>query len=71
MSGTVIIGMGIALTGAAVILFGVGVIYQKTAGRKIREELKREYEQAFQIDIMFQTTQRIPCQTLKGGRKNK
>ena len=34
MSGTVIIGMGIALTGAAVILFGVGVIYQKTAGRQ-------------------------------------
>lgn len=44
MSGMIILGVGIAMIVLAVILFGVGIVYRKTAGKRIREELKREYE---------------------------
>lgn len=44
MSGMIILGIGIAMIAIAVILFIAGVIYGKTAGKRIREELKREYE---------------------------
>lgn len=44
MSGIVIVELGIGMIGLAVILLIAGVIYGKTAGKRIREELKREYE---------------------------
>ena len=44
MSGAVILGIGIAMIAVAAVLLIVGVVYGKTAGKRIREELKREYE---------------------------
>ncbi len=44
MSGIVILGIGIAMMAVAAILFVAGIVYGKTAGKRIREELKREYE---------------------------
>ncbi len=44
MSGTIILGIGIGLVVLSVIVFVVSIIYRKTAGKRIREELKKEYE---------------------------
>lgn len=44
MSGMVILGMGIGLIALAAVLLAVSIVYRRTAGKKIREELKREYE---------------------------
>lgn len=44
MSGSVILGVGIALIVLAAILFVMSIVYRKTAGRKIRDELRDEYE---------------------------
>lgn len=44
MSGIMILAVGIALAVAAVILFIASVVYRQTAGRRIREELTRDYE---------------------------
>lgn len=44
MSGTIILGIGIGLIILSIMLFVVSIIYRKTAGRRIQEELKREYE---------------------------
>ncbi len=43
MGGTVIFGIGIGFIVLAVILLVVSVMYRKTAGKKIQEELKKEY----------------------------
>jgi hypothetical protein len=40
----VIIGIGIGLIVLAAALFAAAMIYRGTAGKKIKEELKREYE---------------------------
>lgn len=44
MSGTIVFIAGITMIALAVILFAADIIYRRTAGRKIREELKSEYE---------------------------
>ena len=44
MSGIMIMMAGIGMAVLSVILFVVSIVYRKTAGKKIREELKREYE---------------------------
>ena len=44
MNGTIIVGSGIGMLVLAVILFIVSVVYRNTTGKKIREELKSEYE---------------------------
>lgn len=44
MSGIIIVGIGTGMTGLGCILFLAGIIYGRTAGKRIREELKREYE---------------------------
>ena len=44
MSGIMIMAAGIGMAVLSVILFVVSIVYRKTAGKKIREELKREYE---------------------------
>lgn len=43
MSGIMIMAAGIGMAVLSVILFIVSMVYRKTAGRKISEELKREY----------------------------
>lgn len=43
MGGIVITGIGIGMIVLAVILFIASVVYRKTTGRRIREELGREY----------------------------
>ncbi len=43
MSGTFIVGAGIALIMVSAALFIASIIYHNTAGRRIREELDREY----------------------------
>lgn len=42
-SGTVIVMLGVMMIILAIILFIVSIIYRKTAGKKIREELMKEY----------------------------
>lgn len=42
--GMMVFAAGIGMIALAVILLIVGVVYSRTAGKKIREELKREYE---------------------------
>ncbi len=44
MNGIMITGIGIGLVILAVVLLTAAVIYRKTAGKKMREELGREYE---------------------------
>lgn len=44
MSGIVILDVGICLTALAAVLFIVSIVYRKTAGKKIRDELRDEYE---------------------------
>lgn len=44
MSGIMIMTVGIGMAVLSVILFLTSIVYRRTAGRKIREELKREYE---------------------------
>lgn len=46
LSGIVILGIGIGMILFSVFLFITSMIYQKTAGKKIREELDKEYELA-------------------------
>lgn len=43
MSGIIIMGVGIGMIVFAIILFIVSVAYRKTAGKRIREELGKEY----------------------------
>ena len=43
MSGIIIMGVGIVMIVFAIILFIVSVAYRKTAGKRIREELGKEY----------------------------
>lgn len=43
MTGTFIVAAGIALIAVSAALFIVSIIYRNTAGRRIREELDREY----------------------------
>lgn len=44
MSGVIIAGIGIAMIGLAVILLIAEIIYGRTAGKRIREKLRKEYE---------------------------
>ena len=44
MSGIMIMMAGIGMAVLSVALFVVSIVYRRTAGRKIREELQREYE---------------------------
>lgn len=44
MSGVMIVAAGIGMMVLSAALFAVSIVYRRTAGRKIREELKREYE---------------------------
>lgn len=44
MSGIMVMMAGIGMAVLSVVLFVVSIVYRRTAGRKIREELKREYE---------------------------
>lgn len=44
MNGMMTIVAGISLVVFSMLLFVVSIVYRKTAGRKIREELMREYE---------------------------
>lgn len=44
MSGVLLIIIGIVIMILAVILFVLSVLYRKTAGKRIREELKEEYD---------------------------
>lgn len=43
MGGIVILGTGIGLIALSVVLLVVSVVYQRTAGKRIREALKKEY----------------------------
>ena len=43
MSGITIVGVGIGMIVLAIILFIVATVYRKTAGKRIREELGKEY----------------------------
>lgn len=46
MSGIVMIAAGMGMGVLAAALFAASVVYRQTAGRKIREELRRDYEQS-------------------------
>ena len=43
MNGIVIVGIGIALIAVSAALFIASIFYRHTAGRRIREELDKEY----------------------------
>lgn len=43
MSGIIITEIGIGMSVLAVILFIASIVYRNTAGKKIREELGKEY----------------------------
>ncbi len=43
MNGTFIVSAGIALIAVSAALFIASIIYRNTAGKRIREELDREY----------------------------
>ncbi len=43
MTGTIILALGILMILQAVILLILSIIYRKTAGKKIRSELMKEY----------------------------
>ena len=44
MNGAIIVGIGIGMLVLAVILLIASVIYRKSSGKKIREEILNEYE---------------------------
>lgn len=44
MSGIIITKIGIGMIALAVILFIISIVYRNTAGKKIQEELGKEYE---------------------------
>lgn len=44
MNGIVLTGIGIGMVALAVILFIISIVYRNTAGKKIQEELGKEYE---------------------------
>lgn len=44
MSGIMIMTAGIGMAVLSMVMFVVSLVYRRTAGRKISEELKREYE---------------------------
>lgn len=44
MSGVIVFMAGVGMIVIAVILFAAGIVYRKTAGKRIRKELKQEYE---------------------------
>lgn len=44
MSGVILTGIGIGMIVFAVILFIISIVYRNTAGKKIQEELGKEYE---------------------------
>ncbi len=44
MSGIIILGIGIGMIALAAILFVVSIVYRKTAGKRMKQELKKEYE---------------------------
>lgn len=44
MSGIIITEIGIGMIVLAVILFIISIVYRSTAGKRIREELGKEYE---------------------------
>lgn len=44
MSGAIILGAGIGMIFFSAILLMIRIVYSKTAGRRISEELKEEYE---------------------------
>lgn len=43
MNGTVTVGAGIALIAVSTALFIASIVYRHTAGRRIKEELDKEY----------------------------
>jgi len=43
MGGIVILGIGIGLVVLSAVLLIASMVYRKTAGKKIREELRKEY----------------------------
>ena len=43
MSGMMMMAVGVACIGLGVIVFIVSIIYQNTAGKKIKVELEKEY----------------------------
>lgn len=43
MSGLAMVGIGTGMTVLAVILFITSIVYRNTAGKRIREELGKEY----------------------------
>lgn len=44
LRGIIILSVGIGMILFALLLFITSIIYRKTAGRKIQEELSKEYE---------------------------
>lgn len=44
MSGIIITGIGIGMIVFSVILFIVSLVYRNTAGKRIQEELGKEYD---------------------------
>lgn len=46
MSGTIMMGVGIGMLVLAAGLLTASILYRNTTGKKIREELKTEYEKA-------------------------
>ena len=44
MSGIISTKIGIGMIALAVILFIISIVYRNTAGKKIQEELGKEYE---------------------------
>ena len=44
MSGTVIVGVGIGMIVLSVVLSIASIMYRKTSGKRIKQELQNEYE---------------------------
>lgn len=44
MNGIIIVGIGIGMIMLAIGLFIAAVVYRKTTGKRIKEELGKEYE---------------------------
>lgn len=44
VSGNIILMAGAGMIVLALVLFTVSLVYRKTAGKRIRDELKNEYE---------------------------
>ena len=44
MSGTVIVGVGIVMIVLSVVLSITSIVYRKTSGKRIKQELQNEYE---------------------------